>query len=89
MLKKSANVSLEEAINESKNYLNDEDKEAFLSLSKMLGMTDIDGQVSQIEITQSYIDRQIKLAEEEKNKNQKLYQKLGVIIGISIVIILF
>ena len=44
--------------------------------------------MSQIEITESFLEEQIRQAQEEKNKNEKLYQKLGMTIGLAIVIIL-
>jgi hypothetical protein len=34
------------------------------------------------------LDEQIRQAQEEKNKNEKLYKKLGMSIGMTIVIIL-
>ena len=58
------------------------------TLSKLLGQTDSEGQISQIEITQNFLNTQIKDAEEEKRKNEKLYSKLGTTIGLAIVIIL-
>ena len=57
-------------------------------LSKMLGQTDIEGQVSQIEVTQEFLENQIEQPQEEKNKNEKLYSRLGTTIGLVIVIIL-
>ena len=52
------------------------------------GITDSDGQLSQIEVTENFLDEQIRQAQEEKNKNEKLYKKLGMSIGMAIVIIL-
>lgn len=52
------------------------------------GKTDVEGQVAQIETTKSFIDVQINKAEEERNKNEKMYKTLGTVIGIAIVIIL-
>ena len=40
----------------------------------MLGSTDIEGQVSQIAVTQKMLDEKIKEAVIEKNKNSKLYR---------------
>ena len=51
-------------------------------------MTDIEGQISQIKVTESFLEKQIKQAQEEKNKNERLYKKLGTTIGLAIVIIL-
>ena len=38
--------------------------------------------------TEEFLEKQIKEAEEEKNKNEKLYSRLGTTIGLAIVIIL-
>lgn len=68
--------------------INEEDKKILKNLSKLLGQTDVDGQVNQIELTSSFLDGQIKKAEKEKDKNEKMYRILGMIIGLAIVIIL-
>ncbi len=65
-----------------------EDKNILKDLSKLLGATDVEGQISQIEVTSNFLDEQIKKAEKEKEKNERMYRKLGVIIGLGIVIIL-
>ena len=86
----SATEAWEQAIeSEKKNTnLNEEDIRVIKLLSKQLGSTDIDGQISQIEITEHFLDTQIKQAQQEKEKNQKLYQKLGTTMGLVIVILL-
>ena len=68
--------------------INEEDKNILKNLSKLLGQTDIKGQLNQIEITSTFLDEQIKKAEEEKLKNEKMYRSLGMVIGLAIVIIL-
>lgn len=68
--------------------INSEDKKVLKDLSKLLGAMDIEGQISQIEVTTNFLDEQIKKAEKEKEKNEGMYRKLGMIIGLSIVIIL-
>lgn len=68
--------------------LKKEDITAIKTLGKMLGNTDVEGQVSQIELTSSFIDMQIKKAEDERRKNEKMYKTLGTVIGLAIVIIL-
>ena len=88
MENKIASDAWEEAVEESNNNLKEEDKSILKTLSKLLGQTDSEGQISQIEITEKFLDTQIKEAVEEKQKNEKLYTKLGTIIGLSIVIIL-
>lgn len=55
---------------------------------KLLGKTDVEGQVSEILLTQKLIEKQIEKAEYEKLKNSKLYKSMGVICGLGICIIL-
>lgn len=78
----------ENAIKETEINLNKEDLSILLDMGKMLGKTDVDGQVSNLEIATTFIDTQIQKAEAEKQKNSKLYKTLGVVTGLSIVIIL-
>ena len=89
MEKDNANIAWEKSVDECVTNLNKEDKQVSKTLSKLLGQTDSEGQISQIEITQNFIDAQIKNAQEEKQKNEKLYSRLGTTIGLAIVIILF
>ena len=86
----TAGQAWEEAIEETEPELNlkEEDLNVIKMLAKMLGNTDIEGQISQIEITEKLLETQIDEAKEEKDKNQKLYQKLGTTIGLGIVILL-
>ena len=78
------------AVEEAKESLNfnKEDIEVINTLGKMLGNTDIEGQVSQIELTKQLLKKQIEDAKIEKSKNSKLYKTLGASIGLAIVIIL-
>ena len=39
-------------------------------------------------ITQKFLETQLREAQEEKEKNEKLYSKLGTTIGLAIVIVL-
>ena len=84
----SAGEAWEQAVNTSETNLTKEDTNVLLMLSKMLGQTDVEGQISQIEVTETFLEKQIAGAVEEKNKNEKLYRKLGTTIGLAIVIIL-
>lgn len=84
----TANIAWEQALEESDTNLKKEDKQVLKNLSKLLGQTDLEGQTSQIEITQVFLENQIKQAREERQKNEKLYSRLGTIIGLTIVIIL-
>ena len=88
MEKMSAGEAFEEAVDNIICNLKNEDKKVIKMLSKLLGQTDIEGQISQIEITEEFLRNQIKEAEEEKRKNERLYTSLGTVIGLTIVIIL-
>ena len=88
MQNESAGVSWEKAVDNANTNFSKEDNEIIKGLAKMLGKTDIDGQVSEIRLTNKFIDVQIKDAENEKNRNEKLYKTLGVTVGLAIVIVL-
>lgn len=79
----------ENCIQEADISINQEDKDILKKLGKLLGQTDVEGQISEIEVTESFLNMQIEKAEEEKKKNQKMYKTLGVTIGLIFVIILF
>ena len=55
----TASIAWEEAIEETVTNLKEEDKEKLKTLSKLLGQTDIEGQTSQIEITEKFLETQI------------------------------
>ena len=84
----TANIAWEKAIEKTPTNLSEEDKYVLKTLSKLLGQTDSEGQISQIEITEKFLDTKIREATEDKQKNEKLYTRLGTIMGLAIVIIL-
>ena len=84
----SAGDAWNKAIDTDILHINLEDKNVLKNLSKLLGATDLEGQLSQIEMTSNFLDEQIKKAEKEREKNESMYRKLGMIIGLGIVIIL-
>lgn len=69
--------------------INQEDKDILKKLGKLLGQTDVEGQISEIEMTENFLNMQIVKAEEEKKKNQKMYKTLGIVTGLVFVIVLF
>ena len=81
-------VAWEKAIDESNTKLTNDDKEVIKGLAKMLGKTDLDGQVNEIRLTLKFLETKLKEAEVEKSKNEKMYKTLGATIGLAIVIIL-
>lgn len=76
MKKESAKEAWEEALIESNTNLQLEDIEIIKRLGKLLGKTDLEGQVSEIDLTNTFLDMQIEKAEKEADKNQKLYKTL-------------
>lgn len=76
------------ALEHSNTNMNSEDLNTLKKLENLLGKTDAEGQLSEIELMKNYIEVQIEKAEKEQNKNEKLYKNLGVIVGLAIVIIL-
>ena len=68
--------------------INNEDRDALRNLSKLLGKTDLEGQLNQIEMTSDFLDKQIRTAENQRDKSEKMYRTLGMIMGLAIVIIL-
>lgn len=83
-----AGEAWETAIDNRCNELSKEDINSIKSLGKLLGSTDIDGQLNQIKMVNEFIDAQIEEAIQSKNKNAKMYKKLGAIIGLILVIVL-
>lgn len=68
--------------------LKDEDINLLKTLGSTLGKSDVDGQMSEINLFTELLKIQIQKAEKEKDKNTKMYKSLGTIIGLAIVIIL-
>lgn len=85
---KSAGDAWNESIDLANTNMNIEDKAILKTLGKLLGKTDAEGQISEIKLVSNFLDTQIKVAEQERNKNEKMYKTLGGIVGLTIVIIL-
>lgn len=79
----SWNMAVENEIN-----LIEEDKTTIKMFGKLLGKTDKAGQINEINVTSKLVDGLIEKAEQEKNKNYKLFKTLGSVVGIGICIIL-
>ena len=87
---KDFKTAWEDRINENKELLNlnEEDISVINGLGNNLGKTDLEGQISEIQMTMDFIDTQIQDAEMSRKKNEKLYRSLGTIFGLAIIIIL-
>ena len=83
----NAGQAWEKAVDESTYNFTKEDINIIKGLSKLLGKTDLEGQLMQIELTNKLLDEQIVQATNLKNKNTKLYKTLGATIGLAIMII--
>ncbi len=88
MENENAGKAWEKALEESNTSMTKEDVEILKKLGNLLGKVDIEGQVNEVELVENFLDTQIELAEEEKQKYVKMYKTLGVTIGLAVVIIL-
>lgn len=79
-----------ESINEHKKNMNlkDKDYDIILDLSKSLGETNIEGQLKIFNLAKEKLDYELSIAENECNRNIKVYRYLGVGIGTMIAIFL-
>lgn len=75
-------------IENSKTNMQEDDLKVLLNLEKLLGKTNIDGQLSELTLIDTFISKQIEDASEKQKKNEKLYRSLGIIAGLVIAIIL-
>ena len=83
-------ISWENGINKQKRNLNlkDDDYRVIENFGNMLGKTDLQGQLSEIDLNLTFLENQLHEAEIECRKNEKMYRSLGTIVGLAIVIIL-
>ena len=84
----NAEEAWNKSLEESSTNLYKEDIENIKNFGKMLGKTDKEGQISQLELTKTFIEMQIEKAKVEEEKNSKMYKTLGAIVGLAFVIIL-
>ena len=65
-----------------------EDKKVLKEFGILLGKTNKEGQINQINFVNELLERQIEKAKTDKDKNETMYKNLGVILGVGLVIIL-
>lgn len=85
---KGAEKAWKDEIKEADLSLKKEDKNILKEFGNLLGKTNKEGQINQIQFVNTLLDRQIEKAKEDKTKNETVYKKLGLIFGIGIVIVL-
>ena len=88
MKEKTAGQAWRETLEEQETNFTKEDHEIIKNFSRLLGKTDLEGQLSEIELVVELLEVQRRKAEESRNKNEKMYQTLGMVAGLAIVIIL-
>lgn len=76
------------ALDDVKHNFTEEDIGVIKNLSRLLGQTDLEGQVNEIEVVNQFLSTQLELAAEERKKNEKMYRTLGIVTGLTIAIIL-
>lgn len=88
---KPVKIAWSEAISEEEFFLNlkAEDLNLIKTFGNMLGKTDIEGQMGEINEFMTLLNNQIEKAKDEERKNSKMYKSLSTIIGLGIVILLF
>lgn len=68
--------------------LNKEDREKLIAMGGQLGYLDIEMQLSTIELYLEQLQQELESARENLKRNGKLYQTMGVIAGIFVVILM-
>ena len=88
MKEENAGEAWKNAFLDVPNNLSKEDTRILSNLGRMLGQTDIEGQISEIEVVVQFLNTQLENAKQEKIKNEKMYRTLGIVGGLTIAIIL-
>lgn len=68
--------------------LNREDQEILSTFGKLLGNTDVEGQIGNIRLTIGQLKLQEEKAEESRKKNENMYRSLGILGGLAVVTVL-
>ena len=87
---KSSSSAWRKAIrdNYKNTYLESEDINIILSLSNLLGTSDVKGQVCNIKNIVMKLENQEKKAETLRKKNEPLFKNLSILVGVTIIILL-
>ena len=86
----NASQAWEQAVRQNikKTSLNREDEEVLVAFGKMLGSSDMEGQIKNIRLTLMQLKLQEGKAEDCRTKNESMYRSLGILGGIAVVIVL-
>lgn len=85
---KGAQNAWQDEVRKSELSLKKEDKLVLKEFGTLLGKTNKEGQINQINYVTKLLERQIEKAKKDREKNEAIYKKLGVILGVCIVIVL-
>ncbi len=88
MKEENAGDAWANAFTDVPNNLTKEDITILSNLGRLLGQTDVEGQISEIEVVVQFLDTQLEQAKQEKIRNEKMYRTLGIVGGLTIAIIL-
>ena len=88
MESKSAGDAWNSSLDTTVTNMKEDDIGIIKNLGRLLGKTDIEGQLNEIKLVNNFLDTQIRTAEDEKNKNEKMYRTLGIVAGMTITILL-
>lgn len=69
--------------------LTTEEADAIGTLGRLLGASDVEGQLSNIEAIQAQVQMLQEKAEEARKKNEPMWQKIGPVVGVAIAIFLW
>lgn len=86
---KGTEESWKESVQKIDTALTQEDKDTLKEFSTLLGKTNKEGQINQIKYVTNLLELQIEKAKREREKNETIYKKLGLILGIGLVIIIY
>lgn len=87
MKEESAGEAWTSSFDDVPNNLLEEDITILKSLGRLLGQTDVEGQLSEIEVVNQFLDTQLENARQERIKNEKMYRTLGIISGLTCAVI--
>ena len=88
MKEENAGDAWANAFTDVPNNLTKEDITILSNLGRLLGQTDVEGQISEIEVVVQFLDTQLEQAKQEKIRNEKMYRTLGIVGGLATAIIL-
>lgn len=66
-----------------------EEADAIRALGRLLGASDVEGQLSNIEAIQAQVQMLMEKAEAARKKNEPMWQKIGPVVGVAIAIFLW